>query len=486
MTIAVGLASLMYGLDNQGVEAQIHRARSATTQSCEQLASVLNERLAAISEQQMVDGLSKGGLEALADQTLREFAGVEGGIWRADTGVIAYSFPTYDGTGIKRDAPSAEMERIEMMTKRALQSHKTVTETRPGLREAVIFSACRVSTSRSDLVAWTMTRAPTITGDGLKTLELLVGLLLGFVVLSGAWLGHTLTRWTCGLQQMVKRLQAANGADENGPVLINPLPGLAELDEVAAALNRYAERLNLARDQARGLAADLVKSERMATLGRLLAGLAHEIRNPLGTIRMKVENALAASAQTRQDRTESALLVVLEQSARLETLITSLLALTQPLCLHCVPVSLSTWLNSICHFYDEHAARQGCRIKIAISPALALTDDPVQLDPQVMGRALDNLLLNALAHVGPGATIEVGAAQATNGALLLWVEDDGPGVPGELRSRLFEPFTTGRRGGSGLGLAFVQEAVNAHGGNVVLTPSTRGARFEMELPWQIF
>jgi two-component system sensor histidine kinase HydH len=100
-----------------------------------------------------------------------------------------------------------------------------------------------------------------------------------------------------------------------------------------------------------------------------------------------------------------------------------------------------------------------------------------------MARVFDNLLLNALAHTAEGGTITLGAGRGPRGDLLLWVADDGVGVPHDLRNTLFEPFATARTGGSGLGLALVREIVQAHGGQVRLADAARGARIDMELPW---
>ncbi|MDF9893049.1 UNVERIFIED_ORG: signal transduction histidine kinase [Pseudomonas vranovensis] len=88
-----------------------------------------------------------------------------------------------------------------------------------------------------------------------------------------------------------------------------------------------------------------------------------------------------------------------------------------------------------------------------------------------------------MAHTGECGEIELGAQRTRRGALLLWVADDGCGIPADMRDTLFEPFATTRAGGTGLGLALVREIVQGHGGRVGLAESAKGTRIEMELPW---
>ncbi|MCP3023394.1 sensor histidine kinase [Cupriavidus basilensis] len=377
--------------------------------------------------------MTPAAAQAVLDLALRDQPGMEGGFWRADTGVVAYAFPTYDGTGIKRDPPSAELERIASTVQRAQDSASLVTDVRPGLREAVAFAACPVQTDARRLIAWTLMRVPLLAAETVNTLILAVSLLLALVVASGAWLGWMISRW---------QRQSAH------------------------------------------LRTQLAQSERLATLGRVSAGLAHEIRNPLGTMRMKVENAMAAPADLREVRVASALEAVLSQTARLETLVSSLLALTQPFRAERQTVDLLGWLEERRNAHADAAQKHGIRITLAIEPALtADTKELALFDPAQMARVFDNLLLNAVAHTEALGEIELGARRTRRGTLLLWVADDGSGIPADLRDTLFEPFATSRAGGTGLGLALVREIVQGHGGRVVLAESAKGARIEMELPW---
>lgn len=429
--VALVLGWLLLTLSRQGAGPQIEHAQRLTSTSCRALQAGA-EHLRKQSPDNS-HNVAPAVAQAVLDLALRDRPGMEGGFWRADAGVVAYAFPTYDGTGIKRDPPSAELERIASTAQRAQDAGGLVTDIRPGLREAVAFAACPVDLGDRRLVAWTLMRVPIMAAETVNTLILAVSLLLALVVVSGAWLGWMISRW---------------------------------------------------QRQSAELRKQLAQSERLATLGRVSAGLAHEIRNPLGTIRMKAENALAAPAELRSVRADSALQVVLSQTERLEALVSSLLALTQPLRVERQEVDLHQWLQERCNAHAEAAQQQHKQLVVALSPQLlAKAQGLAFFDPAQMARVYDNLLLNALAHTGPHGSIELGASRTPAGALLLWVADDGSGIPPSLRDTLFEPFATTRVGGTGLGLALVREIVQGHGGQVALAVALKGTRIEMELPW---
>ncbi len=435
--VALVLAWLLLLLTRQGTGQQIDRARHAAATSCSALQAGaaradLGGLLAALPPARS-SAQSSASAQAVLDLALRDRPGMEGGFWRADAGVVAYAFPTYDGTGVKRDAPVAEMQRINATAERARDASDLVTDLRPGLREAVVFAACPAGGRNAGLMAWTLLRVPLISAEVVHPLMFAVSLLLAMVLASGLWLGRMLGRWQRQTAQMQQQLLGA---------------------------------------------------ERLATLGRLSAGLAHEIRNPLGTMRMKAETALAAPAQVRQARVTGALEAVLAQTARLEELVSSLLALTQPFRVAPQALDPLALLEERRLAHLEMAQAQGVALRTVPPAGLAPGQRwEVRLDPAQIGRALDNLVLNALAHTPRGGCVQLGVERGGAGRLRLWVADDGPGIAPGLRDSLFEPFTTARPGGTGLGLALVREIVQAHGGSIALAGTDIGTRIEMEFPW---
>jgi signal transduction histidine kinase len=235
------------------------------------------------------------------------------------------------------------------------------------------------------------------------------------------------------------------------------------------------------------LSVQLTQAERFSSLGRLAAQVAHEIRNPLGAVRLKAENALSGD----RDRQNEALKFILRQVERIETQVSSLLALTQPITLSMQIVDFPAWLSTATSSHDEQARVKHVKLCIDLSPLLDNLDKAMahylRLDPDQLNRALDNLVLNALRHVPHGGTVTVSARQvALYGETWLRIEvaDDGPGVPVAERESIFEPFVTGRPDGSGLGLAVVREIASAHGGRAFLGDAEQGACFIVEVPWQ--
>jgi signal transduction histidine kinase len=208
--------------------------------------------------------------------------------------------------------------------------------------------------------------------------------------------------------------------------------------------------------------------------------MAHEIRNPLGSMRLRAENALAISGAQALERRDAALQSVLTAVGRLEKLVDSLLALTRPIRPVPVQTPLVAWMNEAIASRADEAEGRGVSLRGEGDAALSADFDPVAL-----GRALDNLLQNALAHCPPGGSVTV-AISSDAQRWRLHVSDSGPGVPEALRAHLFEPFATGRADGTGLGLAIAREIVEAHGGRLTLvdSPPGEGAHFDMEMPWR--
>ncbi|WP_238192337.1 sensor histidine kinase [Methylobacterium frigidaeris] len=416
----------------------------------------------------------KGQLTDVVVTALAVHPGVEGGIWTAAGGSAAYAFPTYEGTGPKSDLPAAEIDTIRRINAEALSAERPVATRRVSRTQTLVVQGCPLRGPIQGATAWTMARIHTDQGRAYGQLLAGFGFLAATVLGSALLLGRLLVL----LGRRIARLEGQLGrASEEGDLPHLGPTGLRELDRLVEALNAAGTRLTAARHRA-------AEAERLAALGQLAAGIAHEIRNPLAAIRLKAENALASADPARG---RAALDLVLDQVARLDRLLRDLLSLTQPRRPILAPTDLGRVLRNCAHLQDDLARAQGVAIAVA-----EVTPERPLLDAVQIRRALDNLLLNAIQHSPPGGRVRL-SGEREGDRLRIRVTDEGPGVQVSLRNRLFEPFVTGRPDGTGLGLAIVREIARGHGGQVRLAaPPPRetdteapgpGATFELDLPW---
>ncbi len=234
-----------------------------------------------------------------------------------------------------------------------------------------------------------------------------------------------------------------------------------------------------------------LRAERLEGIAELSASLAHEIKNPLASIRSAVEQ-LARSPMTGSDEQTLARLVMRE-SDRLSRLLSEFLDFARVRVARLEPVDLATLVNETVRLALAHPARtEGIEIETRIDVG-QLT---IEGDDDLLHRALFNLLLNAIQASPPGGRVHVevsipspeqvgSSATLRDGAVAISVSDEGPGIAPENRDRLFDPFFTTKPGGSGLGLAVVHRAIDAHRGLVYLDSSTSGTRFTIVLPCQV-
>src|SRR3954466_14541893 len=229
-----------------------------------------------------------------------------------------------------------------------------------------------------------------------------------------------------------------------------------------------------------------MRAERLEAVAELSASLAHEIRNPLASIRSSVEQLARAKHADEDERFLSSLIV--RESDRLSRLLSEFLDFARVRATHFAPLDLHSVVVAVVRLIRAHP---DCRpdAAITVEGEHTLLDG----DEDLLHRVAANLVLNAVqAARGPiKVTISVKTASASEiphgtdleHAVRLQVRDNGPGIPEEVRERLFQPFVSGRSGGSGLGLAIVQRAVEAHRGLVLVDSGPgSGTTFTIFLP----
>jgi PAS domain S-box-containing protein len=220
----------------------------------------------------------------------------------------------------------------------------------------------------------------------------------------------------------------------------------------------------------------LRRSETMAALGAIVAGVAHEVRNPLFTISATLD-AFESGPERRRDNTEY-LKALRAPVARLNQLTRDLLEYGKPRQLKKAPATARELVRRSMRACAALARERGVELAEAVDEACP----GLEVDSGPMEQVLQNLVANAVQHSRRGGQVRVVAA-ASDETVEFRVEDDGPGIRESDLPHLFEPFFSRRKGGTGLGLSIVERIVEAHGGRVGAKNNPgRGAAFTVRLP----
>ncbi|HEY0367076.1 MAG TPA: ATP-binding protein, partial [Pyrinomonadaceae bacterium] len=246
-------------------------------------------------------------------------------------------------------------------------------------------------------------------------------------------------------------------------------------------LGLLADQVALAIDDSRlleenlRLERELAERERMAALGRMAATVAHEIKNPLSAIK-SIAQVMREDESLRTEY-ERDLGLIVGETDRLSQSVTQLLSFARRESPAVQPLSVDELVRSVVDLFRASAREQG-----------VVLDAQVEVETELAGKsvsalrdALSNLLLNALQATPQGGRVELVVA-ASDGELVISVQDSGSGVPIDLRERIWEPFFTTRQRGTGLGLAIVRKRVQEVGGTAVLVNGNGGgALFQLRV-----
>jgi PAS domain S-box-containing protein len=227
----------------------------------------------------------------------------------------------------------------------------------------------------------------------------------------------------------------------------------------------------------RALTEQLIRADRLAAMGELTAGVAHEVRNPLGIIRATVQ--LLEESNCDQERIHEASSVVKQEIDRLDKVIKALLDFGRP----STPTLQSTDVNEVISDVVLFTRKFASRSNVEIVEQLADRIPPVMADPDQIKQVAVNLISNAVqAMEDSGGTITISTG-VDGGFVEMSVADDGPGIPADRVGRVFDPFYSTRDDGTGLGLTIVHRIVDEHDGHIeVDSEPGRGTTFTVSLP----
>jgi len=222
----------------------------------------------------------------------------------------------------------------------------------------------------------------------------------------------------------------------------------------------------------------IAQSERLAVLGRMAATVAHEVKNPLSAIK-SIAQVMSEDEQLKAQHARDLNLIVGETD-RLSKSVTQLLSFASKKPPAAIPTRSDELVRSVIGLFRADAADRQIELRSSI-------DARVELDGVQTGAvrdALSNLVLNALQATPAGGAITV-QCSIQDRATVFAVADTGPGIPAEVRAKIWEPFFTTRQRGTGLGLAIVRKRMEEAGGSArLVSQNGRGARFELRLPAQ--
>jgi two-component system sensor histidine kinase HydH len=298
-------------------------------------------------------------------------------------------------------------------------------------------------------------------------LAVILALTLAAALLLATLAGRRVVRPLSELTSAIRGLSGGSTSPLHVPVRTQD-----EVGTLATAFNRMASELDRAQR-------DLVEAAKFAFVGELAAGVAHEVRTSLGVLRSSaqiLERSLPADGGA--ETVELAGLIRAEVD-RLGGVVNDLLSLGRPHALQLETTPISDPIFRAADFVEPQAHEKG--IEVVRVP---LGHDPAVLcDGELMYQVALNLLVNSIQALEDGGRIDVSIVETRDGYAGFEVRDDGPGIPEEIVSKVFQPFVSAREGGIGLGLTFAKRIVFEHRGRISLdTTPDSGTCFRIELP----
>jgi len=257
-----------------------------------------------------------------------------------------------------------------------------------------------------------------------------------------------------------------------------------ELQRIARGLEESYEKLRSQSDLIIEIEGQLRKAERLSAIGELGAVLAHEIRNPLASIKGTAE--ILKDDLRPGDRKYEFLEILVKESERLNRVVEDFLRMARPQPVIMGNCDLMAELNNVITLVSAEARKR--EVRLELNPAALPV---IEGDPEKLRQAFLNIILNGLQATPPdgSVTITVSLEEAkANGpdSIELSFSDTGPGIEADKMERIFEPFYTSKEGGTGLGMAITRKIIEGHGGRIeVMSEPGAGADFRIHLPVKV-
>jgi len=243
-----------------------------------------------------------------------------------------------------------------------------------------------------------------------------------------------------------------------------------EIGDLSAAFNQMTRDLRDSRNE-------LIRAKRLATAGRMAASFAHEIRNPLSSMRMLAQMLMQRKDLPPSKRAQS-VGYILEEIERIDVIVKGFMDFARPAALELAPHDLNSALEEVLNLMDANLNHHQITLVKKLDPELP----PIRFDRDKLKQGLMNIVLNAMEAMSEGGTVEVETSRHED-RVRVDVLDTGVGIPSEDLEQLFEPFFTTKVQGSGLGLANPRRILEQHGGGVTIERAEgEGTRVSFWLP----
>jgi hypothetical protein len=260
------------------------------------------------------------------------------------------------------------------------------------------------------------------------------------------------------------------------------LQGKDEMGRLADNLNAMIEKLHAAKNEAEQYHQALVqRADRMASIGELASGIAHEVRNPLAGIQGAIQ--ILAQGFSKEDARRQVTDEIQKQIYKMERLVRELLDYAKPVATHYVLTNIHEVIDGVLSFFMTQRGKPG---NFSVEKRYFSPMPQTMVDPSSMEQAFLNIILNAYKAMPQGGTLTI-RTELLNGdrpeEVRVVFEDTGVGIPEQNLSRIFNPFFSTRPDGTGLGLSITKNIIEQHGGTIVAQSQVnRGTRFIITLP----
>jgi signal transduction histidine kinase len=408
-------------------------------------------------------------LTRLSAVTLHRYSNVDGGFYRSSDAQLV-------GGTMQASASSSLLGSIQSVIQESSNTGMPASRVVQIGNDRIIAAAYPVD-GEPTMTAWAVSRLPFFSGlSDWPNFIALVALGISFVAV-------------CGLAFVtVKDLRSGVSEIENGLALLKldlngkvEMPATAELRTIAAAINELAETLRSSIERRTRLETELRRNERLSALGRVVTGVAHEVRNPLSAIKLKVQ--MAQRSTVSDEKLAGTFNVVLAEIERLDSLVRRLLELGGQQTLERTTVDVRKLICERVALFSDLYDRAGVRVLTdEVEAGVVVTGDEHRLS-----QVFDNIIQNALEAMSNGGELVISSdivrsEEGTTSARLTF-SDTGPGIPESQQQHIFEPFFTSRANGTGLGLAIARGIIDEHLGEISFSSRPGyGSSFVVWLP----